>query len=408
MSKQKKKKTKWIKPRHYVIRFLLAGTLGVYTKFKYGVKVEPFKEQKKGQPYLILYNHQTAWDQFFVGLSFKGPVYYLASEDIFSMGWVSGLIRWLVEPIPIKKQSTDIQAVKTCYKVAKEGGTIAIAPEGNRTYSGKTEYMSPAIAGMAKTLKMPIALYRIEGGFGVHPRWSDVVRKGKMRGYVSRVIEVEEYKDMTTEELFAEIERGLYVNEAVADREFSHKQRAEYLERAMYVCPDCGLSTFYSKDDVIWCTKCNRKVRYGLKKELIGVDGEFPYPFVSQWYDAQKAYVNSLDVTQQTEEPYYREEAELSEVILYKHKEPLRDHVTLALYGDRLVIDEGKEEEMNLAFGDISAISVLGKNKLNIYYQGHVYQIKSDEHFNALKYVNIYYRYKNISKGESDDEFLGL
>ena len=63
---------------------------------------------------------------------------------------------------------------------------------------------------------------------------------------------------------------------------------------------------------------------------------------------------------------------------------------------------------MNLAFGDISAISVLGKNKLNIYYQGHVYQIKSNEHFNALKYVNIYYRYKNISKGESHDEFLGL
>ena len=66
-------------------------------------------------------------------------------------------------PIPIKKQTTDIGAVKNCYKVAKEGGTIAIAPEGNRTYSGKTLYMSPTIASLSKKIKLPIATMLIEG-----------------------------------------------------------------------------------------------------------------------------------------------------------------------------------------------------------------------------------------------------
>ena len=62
------------------------------------------------------------------------------------MGPLSALIRYLVAPIPIQKQATDVAAVMTCICLAREGGTIAIAPEGNRTYSGKTVYINPAIA----------------------------------------------------------------------------------------------------------------------------------------------------------------------------------------------------------------------------------------------------------------------
>ena len=197
----------WMRFRHRVVRAVLGGTLGVYCRLKYGIRVEKFKKQGK-RPYLILFNHQTAFDQFFVGLAFRGPVYYLASEDLFSNGFVSSLIRWLVAPIPIKKQTTDLKAIKTCIRVAREGATIALAPEGNRTYSGKTEYMNDSIVTLARKIHLPIALYRLEGGYGVHPRWSDTVRRGKMRGYVSRVVEPEDYDAMSNEKLMAIIEAG--------------------------------------------------------------------------------------------------------------------------------------------------------------------------------------------------------
>lgn len=172
MKNKSKQKKKWMRPRHYVVRNLANLVLRPYSYVKYGVRVERFREQGK-RPYLVLFNHQTAFDQFFVGMAFKGPIYYLASEDIFSKGVISSLLRYLVAPIPIKKQTTDIKAILTCIRVAREGGTIAIAPEGNRTYSGKTEYMSPSIATLARKLGMPIALLRLEGGYGVHPRWSE-------------------------------------------------------------------------------------------------------------------------------------------------------------------------------------------------------------------------------------------
>lgn len=402
---KRKKNQKWTKRRHRAVRNILCFFLTPYCRIKYGIRVEKFKEQEK-IPYLILLNHQTPFDQFFVGMAFKGPIYYMATEDIFSNGWVSSLIKFLVAPIPIKKQTTDVRAILNCLKVAKEGGTIAIAPEGNRTYSGQTEYMSPSIVPLARKLNMPIALFRIEGGYGAEPRWSNVVRKGKMKAYVSRVLPPEEYAKMSDDELFDIIKSELYVNEANANKSFRHKRCAEYLERAIYVCPECGLSTFESHNDIIECKGCGRRVRYLPTLELRGEGFDHPFPFVLQWYQYQNEYINSLDVTQMTEAPLYRDMTQLREVIPYKNKLILCKSAQIELFGDRIAIT-ANGEELAFPFKEASAVTVLGRNKLNIYHGGRIYQLKGDKRFNALKYVHIYNRFKNITGG-NDGKFLGL
>ena len=68
---------KWIKPRHKIITAIAYAILTPYTKLVYRIKLIPFKENKKRQ-HLILMNHQTAFDQFFIGMVFKKNIYYLA------------------------------------------------------------------------------------------------------------------------------------------------------------------------------------------------------------------------------------------------------------------------------------------------------------------------------------------
>ena len=404
--KKKTSKKKWIRFRHKVVTEGARWFLYLYIKYKYRIKIDKFKEQGK-RAYLVLLNHQTTFDQFFVGMSFRGPVYYVATEDIFSLGWVSSLIRYIVAPIPIRKQTTDVQAVMTCLRVAREGGTIAMAPEGNRTYHGRTVYINPAVAALAKKMKLPIAIYRIEDGYGVQPRWCDNIRKGKMRGGVREVIEPEEYMQMTNEELYQRICKGLFVDEAAVTGQFRHKNLAQYLERAVYVCPDCGLSEFESQGDLITCKKCRKQVRYLPTKELEGVDWKFPFRFVADWYDYQCDYVNQLDTRDYLDQPLFRDQASVSEVIVYKRKNLLRKETQMALYGNRIVLDEGQENELAIPFDEVYAAAVLGRNKLNIYHNDRIYQFKGDPRFNALKYVNIYHRNRNIIRGE-ESTFLGL
>ena len=395
-------KKSWTRFRHRVVVHLVQTFFGPYVRWKYGIKIEPFKEEGT-RPYLVVMNHQTGFDQFFVGMTFRQPVYYLATEDIFSLGWISDLLRWLVAPIPIRKQTTDIQAVKNCIRVAREGGTICIAPEGNRTFHGRTVYIKPTIASLAKKLGLPIAIFRIEGGYGIQPRWSDVVRKGKMRSYVSRVIEPEEFADMSPQELDTLIVENLYVDEANLSGQFHHKKNAEFLERAIYVCPFCGLSTFESKDDIITCKTCGRQIRHLPTKELEGIGFDFPHRFVAHWYDAQNDFLNHLDLTALTDAPLYTETVRLSRVHFSKYKELLKKEATVRLYGDRITIDDAV-----YPLADLGAVVVLGKNKLNLYTTGETLQLKGSKRFNALKYVNFFHRYKNITQGENHGQFLGL
>ena len=113
--------------------------------------------------------------------------------------------------------------------------------------------------------------------------------------------------------------------------------------------------------------------------------------------------MNKLDYTLYLEKPMYQDTVSLSEVILYKNKKMLNKQAAVSLYGDRMVIGQ-----MVIPFEEAGTVTVLGKNKLNIYIDDKVYQIKGDKSFNALKYVNMFYHYKNISKGDTNEQFLGL
>ena len=399
-----KKKKKWTRFRHRIVRNVAFTVVGLYTKLKTGVQVERFKEQGD-RPYLIIMNHQTAFDQFFVGMAFRGPVYYIASEDLFSNGWISKLLSWAVAPIPIKKQTTDVH----CIRVAREGGTIALAPEGNRTYSGRMCYFKPSIMALVKKLKLPLAIFRIEGGYGVQPRWSDVTRKGKMRAYVSEVIEPEEYEKLSNEELLKRITDGMSVDETKLPGEYFHKKNAEYMERAMYVCPSCGLSVFESHEDTVTCKTCGKAVRYLPNKTLVGEGFEFPYSNIADWYEYQSSFINGLDLlSMDSTKPIYTDTVDLFEVILYKNKQPVEKTVEMALYPDRITLKKDEKTVLDMPYSEISVMTVLGRNKLNVYFGDKVWQMKGDKRFNALKYVHFYHRYKNIAEGDAENTFLGL
>ena len=400
-TKAKTKAKRWTLLRHRIIIAILAPAFFLWTRLKYHVKVEKCPQLRKRQC-LVVMNHQTGFDQFFVSLAaFPRHIYFIASEDIFNLGLLSKLLRWAVAPIPIKKQTTDINAVRACIKVAREGGSICLAPEGNRTFSGLPCYSNPAITGLIQKLGLPLAIFRIEGGYGIQPRWSDVCRKGRMKAYVSRIIEPEEYADLSREALYDLLQKELYVDETKNGGEFHHKALAQYIERAMYVCPWCGLSEYHSERDIITCKKCGRQIRYLPNQHLEGIVCEFPFPYVAQWYQYQQDYVNHFDTAAHPEAPLYRDTAEMYLVEPYKRKILLEKEAKLLLYGNRI-----QAGDKTLFFDDISVITVLGKNKLNIYHKDALYQIKGDSRFNALKYMNLFFRHKNQLAGQGD--FLGI
>lgn len=398
-------KKKWIRPRHKILLALAKPVFWLTAKIKYHLKITWSKGQGK-RNYFVLTNHQTPMDQPFCSLMFRRPVYYIATEDIFSNGFVSHLLKWSTAPIPIDKTKTDVSTVRTAMRVAREGGNIGLAPEGNRTYSGHTCNMKPSVAKLVRALKLPLALIRFEGGYGVCPRWSDKTRRGKMTLKVSRVVEYDEYSKMTDDELFNVIKTVLWVDDTASGNTYKSRKKAEYLERAVYTCPSCNdFTVWHSHKNEISCTKCGAKVTYG--SDLTLTSSQIEYKTTSEWLDAQEQKLTSLTLEDMRGKWFFEDKnLKVSKVFPYKRKQKLYKKASLELYGNYLHVS-AKTDSLVWLFDEITGVAVMGHNKLNVSIGGQLYQFKGDKRFNALKFMNFWYHYRNLKEGKQNG-FIGI
>ena len=149
-------------------------------------------------------------------------------------------------------------------------------------------------------------------------------------------------------------------------------------------------------------------MKYNDTKELNSRDSEFNFKFFNEWYEYQMDYVRGMDTEALLGKRLFVDFESLYEVAVYKFKKRISDCAKISLYIDRMTI-EYDGNFIDVPFDKVSTVTVLGKNKLNIYLDDKLYQIKGDERFNAIKYVNLCYRFKAEKEGKlNGNAFLGL
>ena len=379
--KPRAKKNQWVKKRHARVFAFLRVLLRPIFVIRYR-----YRAKKSGLPkgaYLILSNHQTTMDPFFLSMSFRFPVYFITSDDIFNLK-VSPLIRYLVAPIPKSKSVRDVVAMKNVFRVIREGGAVGIFPEGNRTISGGQWEMTDAVAKLAKAVKVPLVLYNLHGGYGTDPRWGHSLRKGKFYGGVKRVLSAEELAALSTEELFALIKEELKVDDTSSGVSFKSGKRAEYIERALYLCPVCGsISGFVSHKYKFACRECNTASTYTTELSLSPPVGE--YRRIYEWFEWEREEIVKRVLAG---------EKVSDNGILFRESVKFQKKKKLA--GDRVCIDKenlvisGDAGESIYPLRDVVAMTMVGKKKFNFYYDGKILQVKGGKRFCAIKYVHVF------------------
>ncbi|MBR2969065.1 MAG: 1-acyl-sn-glycerol-3-phosphate acyltransferase [Clostridia bacterium] len=403
MEKNKKKNKKWSRPIHRVIFYLLAFVLKPIYRIRYGYTTKHV-DMPKDEPCLILSNHQTFADQFLVGFSFyKHPIYMMATERIFNLGFISSVIKFVAAPIMKKKSKVDIMAVKNSAKVLKEGGKVLIFPEGNCTYDGRLCTISTGAAKMVKMLKVPVLLYNLHGGYGAKPRWARSARRGKMTGCVVKKLMPEEYESLSAEELSLKINEYLTVKEIPSSDPFKSNRRAEYLEKMLYWCPHCNsYQTLYSKGNHVTCTNCGMTAEYTVN---LTFNGENCPCTTTEWYDMQAAAL--LKKLSNFDGTIFKDE-----------------NAKLSSFGDgkTVFISKGEISLTPTTFTaggktfdvkDIESMAIQQNSAIIFYVNDVSYFLKGGKRFNPLKYMHAFYMLKHLSSGGNYDEpivnvYLGL
>ena len=140
------KKDKFVRPRHKFWFHIAKPIARVYLFFKYGYRIKSHFHISKGQPVIVLSNHQADLDPFFVEFAFNTYLYPIASDHMFSTKR-DQIQNHIFPSIPKRKGAFDVRSAMMMKKTIDQDGSLLLFPEGNRAYA---EFQFPIDTSIAK------------------------------------------------------------------------------------------------------------------------------------------------------------------------------------------------------------------------------------------------------------------
>lgn len=371
--------------RHRAVWKLLRPLVRLLLKCKFNYSSPVYAP--KG-PFIVLCNHVTDWDPIFVGAAFKEQMYFVTSEHLLRLGFVSKLIYWLQAPIARQKGGSAAGAVKAMLRAMQEGHNIGLFPEGNRTWDGVTRAFPASTGKLVRSCGGTLVTFRLSGGYFSSPRWADAsTRKGRMRGRVVGAYPPEELKALRPEEINAIIRRDLYEDAYEEQRKhpvpYRGRRLAEHLETLLFICPKCGaMHRMVSRDDRFLCESCGMETRFSVNGFFSG--GKLPFDNVRDWEHWQAEKIRQLCEAAGDAPIFSDGNLQLRRVNAARGSEYIGSG-DLVLYRDHLELPTG----ISLPVEEITGMSLRGPSDLYIgTANGSSFELHSDEVRCTVKYLS--------------------
>ncbi len=380
-----------IKVRHNISIHTLGQLLVSIMDKKFNVSVD---KTPLTAPFIALANHCSDYDVFFLAKTLRFPYYFVMSDHVASIPIAGKAVDFLVAPIPITKSSKmDIQAIRGITECIKQGGSVCIFPEGNKSCAGDMSYIQPSIVKLVKNLGVPLIIYNIIGAYLSNPRWAlNKKRSGKVYVKIAKVLSVEEINKMPLEDLYKLVVSQLNVSAYdIQDANpilYKGNRLAEGFEHMFYRCPKCmAVSTIKSHGSTITCAKCQEQWEYTEEGYLIGNY----FKRLNDWDSWQKKVLKEMDFDSMKDDEALLEDSPWSiaqKITSYKSKK--LGVFTSRLYKKRLVLEsvEGKES-IEILVDNIRGMALEGKNGIQITTkQGVTYRFGNKTCLSGIKYLH--------------------
>ncbi len=392
---RKKKETKW---RHLFIVNIARLFLTKFMRRSYNYESKRHRELKRQGPFLILGNHTVAIDPLLMSLSFPFHIYYIATEQIFNLGFLSKLLKFAVNPIKKSKSVNDIVAIRKARKIVSEGGSIGVYPEGNLTYDGQTSQFGISVIKLIRLLKIPVIFFVTEGLYLSNPRWAVNKKRGRSKGYLKSILEPEDYNKLNDEQLYQHVYNELYVNAYQQDPKipFKGQDLALGLERLIFIdlLTDEPFQN-YTVGDMLYSRSSEFSLKY-LEDGYLLDQNNNKLTLIELNERVIKSFFAYYKKTQQMD---FTTSIFLERTI--KNKKKKYGKATLTLKKDSFLVKKKTNSVLTMNFADIGSIAIQGKKKLIVYHKDDTWLFVLDQNISPYAYFLTYQFYK---KGELLDE----
>ena len=347
-------------------------------------------DDKLEVPTLVVSNHVTDVDFFFLALGLNGShMYFVASDHMFRWGFLSKVIHYLVAPIARRKATTAMDTAMTMIRKLRAGHSICLFGEGESSWNGRSIPIYPATAMLARVSGVPLKTFRIEGGHLIMPRWGKGLRRGRVHGHVVNTYSPERLKAMTNEQINEIINRDLYEDAWERQKQqpvrYRSRKRAEAIETLLFMCPECRrIGTLHGKGHQVICS-C------GFKRDM-NEYGTFepaePFENIALWDDWQIERLLKGDYTQNSR---LMDDGMTLKVL----SEPDVQPVEGTLYAEKDTLCFG---DKRFEFAEISNLALIQKRVMVFNSKDQYYEIRGAKPLCLRKYLILWEEYRRAAQ----------
>ena len=140
-------------------------------------------------PVIVVANHDSLSDPFFLGAAVDGPLRFLAKREL----WRNGVVGWILDGlggIPVDRQRGDVGAVAAAALALERGAAVAIFPQGTVLGPPDRAWQRGA-ARLALTTGVPVLPVAIVGADAVLRPGTRLPRRARVRVVIGAPIVVE-------------------------------------------------------------------------------------------------------------------------------------------------------------------------------------------------------------------------
>ena len=387
--------TKGLKRNRAVVA-LLRLPLTPWVKWRYRYRCK--KYTPKDKTFLLLTNHTSTADHFMNAMGVKGYMRFVASDHLMRKGFLSSVLRFLVNPIPRRKAVSGEATTQMILQNLRLGVPVILYPEGNRCFNGRTGFIPPRTGELVKNAAGSMITYRIDGAYLQTPRWGHTLRRGPVFGQVVREYSREELNKMSAEEICAHIREDLYTDAYAFSREHQYrypgKNKAEHLETTLFVCPACGRTEgLKSEGDRFFCP-CGMS---GEVNDYGFFEGEnLRFDNVYDWDMWQRGVLEKrVQDCRESGEAVTRDAGAVLYRVSGDSREMLGSGLDMRLYTDRLEFTGGGKT-FSFPMDGLSRMAVAHTAFLFFTFRDEYYEVRNEHVWPANKYFALHRMVKGM------------